>query len=564
MKHTVLSIFLLCAVSLGICCTRSQTADLVLLGGDIYTVNSANPRAEAVAVAGNKIVAVGSNDEIERYIEDGVTEVLELDGKLVVPGFNDAHLHFIKYGGVLDGLNLTGITSYDRMVEMLDAKVEQVSPGEWIRGSGWDHVIIPGRQWPTRELIDSVSPDNPVVLTRIDGHSVLVNSYVLKNSGIDASTPDPPGGTIVRDPSTGEPTGVMKEKARALVREQEPSEQETRELSLRYLRLALAEAARLGVTSIQPMAASRDYGPDLAAYEELERSGELTVRVYMGRVLTGDPDALASYAQLRDRLNHSALIRFGTLKGFVDGTIGSQTAALFEPYSDDPTKTGLLMMPEEELEAKVLSADRAGFQISLHAIGTRGNNLALNIFEKAARANGVRDSRHRVEHVSLLIPSDIPRFAELGVIASMQPTFCADQQFTEQRFGLERCRYAFAWRSIMDAGGRVAFGTDSPVEALDPMAGLYVAVTRRERRGDGSRSWFPQEKLTMEEAIRLYTLGSAHASFEEDIKGSIEPGKLADMVVLSQDLFSIPEDRIMQTEVLHTIFDGKVIYSKRM
>ena len=559
----LLQLAVACALALTCGCAGQEPADLVLLGGKIHTVDPATPRAQAVALRGNRIAAVGTDNEIAEYIQPGRTQVIELGGKLVLPGFNDAHLHFIKYGGVLDGLNLTGITSYGQMREMLAAKVASSSPGEWIHGSGWDHVIIPDRQWPTREIIDSVSPVNPVVLTRIDGHSVLVNSRVLELSGIDSSTPDPPGGTIVHDTATGQPTGVLKEKARALIHEPELSEEQTYELSLKYLRLALESAAELGVTSIQPMAASRDFSPDLQAYEELERNGELTVRVYSGRVLTDDPAALAQYAAERARLDSNPLIKFGTLKGFVDGTIGSQTAALFEPFSDDSTKTGLLMMPEEELETKVLAADRAGFQVSLHAIGTRGNNLALGVFEKARQVNGVRDSRHRVEHVSLLIPRDIPRFAELGVIASVQPTFCVDQQFTEQRFGLERCRWAFAWRSILDSGGKIAFGTDCPVEILDPMAGLYVAVTRRERRGDGSRSWFPEEKLTMEEAVRLYTMGSAYASFEEHTKGSISPGKLADMVVLSRDLFSIPEDEIMNTRVLYTIFDGKVIYRKQ-
>ncbi len=537
-------------------CKKPLPADLVLKNGHIFTVDRNNLFAEAVAVTGNRIIAVGSNRQIEKFVKPGVTKVIDLEGKFVVPGFNDSHVHFFSVGSALEKVDLVGITSYDQMRERVAARVKKVEPGQWIIGRGWDQSLIPDRAWPTKEVIDEVSRDNPVSLSRVDGHSVLVNSYVLKESGITADTPDPDGGEIVRDPDTGEPTGVLKENAMGQVKRSHYGKN-GEEDNLRHLKLALEQAKILGVTSIHHI------GRGLEFFDQAAGNGELTVRVYYCPKLTDDPETLQEYSELKEKYKNNPLIRFGFLKSFIDGTLGSATAALFEPYNDDPSTSGVLVIEPEKLEKVVLEADRRGFQIGIHAIGTRGNHLVLDVYEKAIQANGRREARHRIEHTQILAESDLPRFAQLGVIASMQPSHCiTDKRFAEDRLGKKRCRYAYAWRSVLDAGANIAFGTDAPVEILNPMDGLYAAVTRKDREGEKGEGWFPEEKLTMEEAIELYTLGSAYASFEEDIKGSIEPGKLADMVVLSQNLLEIPEDKILDTEVVYTIFDGRVIYGK--
>ncbi|HUU28283.1 MAG TPA: amidohydrolase [archaeon] len=551
-----IALFLTVLLSIGLLsCRKAAPADLVLKNGVIITVDRDNPRAQAVAVAGNTIIAVGPDKEIEKHVRPGVTKVIDLTGKIALPAFNDAHIHFFSAGSALDQVDLVGITSYEQMKERVAARVRQSQPGEWINGRGWDQSLIPGRAWPTKEILDNVAPENPVLLSRVDGHSVLINSYLLKESGITRKTPDPEGGAIVRDPVTGEPTGVLKENAAGLAKRQRKAPEETREDLRRHLRLALEQAKKCGVTSITHIGGGEEL------FEEFQQQGELTVRVYYCPPLKDNPETVQKYKNLRQKYAKNPLIKFGFLKAFIDGTLGSQTAALFEPYTDNPSTSGVLVMPVEKLEKQILAADKDSFQVGVHAIGTRGNHIVLDAFEKAIAQNGKRDSRHRIEHAQILVKEDLPRFAGLGVIASMQPTHCiTDKRFAEQRLGPERCRYAYAWRSILEAGGRIAFGTDCPVEPMDPMEGLYAAVTRKDRKGEEGDGWFPEEKLTMQEAIELYTLGPAYASFEEDIKGSIEPGKLADMVVLSQNLFEIPESEIMKTRVVYTIFDGKIIF----
>jgi predicted amidohydrolase YtcJ len=421
--------------------------------------------------------------------------------------------------------------------------------------------MFTNRKWPSKELIDRVSPDNPVILSRADGHSVLVNSYVLKASGITRDTPDPYGGEIQKDPVTGEPTGILKENAEKLLVTGEIKPDRTEEgIEARtwqgYL-LAMKEARELGVTSIQVPGAG-----DFKAYEKLQGEGLLTSRIDIGAALTADTQKLAQYRQLEIKYPRQGnWIRFGYLKCFIDGTIGSGTALMFEPFSDNPHSSGLSMMPYEEFENMVVKADRLGFQIGVHSIGDKGNNWTLNAFEKAREVNGVRDSRHRDEHAQTLQPSDIPRFAQLGVIASMQPTHCiSDKRFCVKRIGPERAKGAYAWKSLADAGASIAFGTDYQVEPLNPMEGLYAAVTRKDRLGEEGDGWYPEQKLTMEDAIRYYTLGSAYAQFMDDRKGMIRKGYLADIVITDKDLLTIPENEIMKTRVDYTITGGKVVY----
>ena len=542
-------------------CTAPEKADIVILNGNVVTIDSNNPRAEAVAISGDKILAVGTTTSIRKYIDNSTTRVIDAGGRLVIPGFNDAHAHFGPVDP--DYIELRYITDPSVITAKVAEQVARSKPGELIRGGHWEHEMFDTRAWPTKELIDAVSPDNPVTLSRADGHSVLVNSYVIKNSGITSATPDPFGGEIQKDPVTGEPTGIFKESAKRLLKygavevERTPEEEAEREWT-GYL-VAFKNARELGLSSIQ-LPGSGDW----KMYQKLEDEGELTTRIDIAAVLTSDQETLAAYDELRRSYpSEGNWIRFGYLKGYIDGTLGSGTALMFEPFDDEPDKSGLPQMTYEELESRVVEADAAGFQIGIHAIGTKANNWILNAYEKAAEVNGKRDSRHRSEHAQLLIASDIPRFAQLGVIASMQPTHCiTDKRFCEKRIGLERSKGAYAWRSLLNSGAKIAFGTDYSVEPLNPMEGLYAAVTRKDRLGEEGDGWFPEEKLTMEEAIELYTLGAAYSQFMEDRKGMIKSGYLADIVITDRDLLTIPEGEIMKTLVDYTITGGQVVFER--
>ena len=553
--------FMLLVISGCVPYPENGPADLVIKNGKVVTVDKENPEAEAVAFVGEFIVDVTSDMEIAKYIQEGETEVIDAGGRLVIPGFNDAHAHFTSID--LDFIELRYITDPSIITEKVREKVALSQPGEVIRGGNWEHEMFTDKQWPTKELIDPVSPDNPVLLFRADYHSVLVNSYVLRSSEITRDTPDPYGGEIQRDSVTGEPTGILKESAKELIItgeipvERTPEENEQR--LIEGWKAAFRMAAELGVTSIQHPA-----GGNAEFYQEWLEQETLTCRMDVAGLLTNDKKALGKYDELRKKYPPEGnWIRFGFLKGSIDGTLGSATMMVYEPFIDDPDNTGLPKMPYEELEQKVVTCDSMGFQIGIHAIGPKANTWILNAFEKAAEVNGWRDSRHRSEHAQILIEEDIPRFAELGVIASMQPTHCiTDKRFCEKRIGKERCKYAYAWRSLLDADATIAFGTDYPVEPLDPMEGLYAAVTRKDRMGEEGDGWFPEQKLTMEEAIELYTLKGAYAQFMEDRKGMIKKDYLGDVVIVNQDLMTIPEENIMKTKADYTIVGGKVVFKR--
>jgi predicted amidohydrolase YtcJ len=559
MKRIIVSISII-TMMLTSSCEQKEKADLVIINGKVLTINQENPSAEAIAVKGETIFAVGSVSKIRSYIDKGKTEVIDAAGRLVIPGFNDAHVHF----GPLDPdyIELRYTTDPSVITEKVKAQLARVKPGELIQGGHWEHEMFTDRKWPSKELIDKVSPDNPVILSRADGHSVLVNSFVLKKSGITKNTPNPFGGEIQKDPVTGEPTGILKETAEDLIKtgevksERTPEEEESRTWK-GYL-LALKEAREYGVTSLQ-IPGKADY----AAYKKLQKEGQLTCRIDMGEFLTSDSSALEKFITEKQKYPlDSDWIRFGYLKAFMDGTIGSGTALMFKPFADNPESSGLAMMPYEEFEKMVIKADKMGFQIGVHAIGDKANFWVLNAYEKAQQVNGKRDSRHRIEHAQTLQESDIPRFAQLGVIASMQPTHCiTDKRFYEKRVGLERCKEAYAWRSLLNTGAMLAFGTDYPVEPLNPMEGLYAAVTRKDRHGEEGEGWFPEQKLTMVEAIKYYTWGSAYAQFMDNRKGMIKPGYLADIVITDKDLLTIPDNEIMKTKVDYTIVGGKVVYA---
>ena len=539
---------------------QQEKADMVIINAKVLTIDKVNPSAQSIAIKGEYIIAVGTTSQISAMIDKGKTKVIDAHGRLVIPGFNDAHVHF----GPLDPdyIELRYTTDPSVITKKVKEQVARSQPGELIKGGHWEHEMFLDKKWPTKELIDNASPVNPVILSRADGHSVLVNSFVLKASGITKSTPDPFGGTIQKDSVTGEPTGILKENAMELIKSGETkrvrtAKEEKASMWYGYL-LALKEARELGVTSVQVPGSA-----DFEAYEKLQKVGELTCRIDIGKSLTADPILLKNYLKLKEEYpKEGNWIRFGYLKGFMDGTIGSGTALMFEPFNDNPSTSGLALIPYDEMEKMIIAADNLGFQIGVHAIGDKANYWLLNAYEKAEKMNGKRNSRHRIEHAQTLQPSDIPRFAMLGIIASMQPTHCiSDKKFCEKRIGPERAKGAYAWKSLADAGTIIAFGTDYQVEPLNPMEGLYAAVTRKDRLGEEGEGWHPEQKIKMDEAIKFYTLGSAYSQFMEDRKGMIKKGFLADIVIVDKDLLIIPENEIMKTKVDYTITGGRVVYA---
>ncbi|MGA2737459.1 MAG: amidohydrolase [Bryobacteraceae bacterium] len=536
--------------------SAQPAANLVLLNGKIWTVNEAQPRAEAVACLGNRIVAVGSNDEIRKWIGAG-TEVLDLGGKLVLPGFNDAHVHFFSGGESLAGVQLRDAKSEDEFRRRIAEFAANQPPGRWITGGDWDHENWAPARLPTRQLIDAVTAGHPVFVNRLDGHMALANSQALQLAGITRDTPDPPGGTIVRD-AAGEPTGVLKDAAMERVYRAIPAPSEDQVADA--VRAAMRYAAANGVTSVQDMSAAPEI---LRVYQALLARGELTVRI-SGHQPLAAWQRLAAVGLRADFGGEK--LHIGGLKGFADGSLGSTTALFFEPYLDAPSTAGLAnseMIPESKMQKHILDADHAGLQIAVHAIGDKANHLVLGMYEEAERQNGPRDRRFRIEHAQHLRMDDIPRFGKLHVIASMQPYHCIDDgRWAEKRIGPERAKGTYAFRSLLDSGAVLAFGSDWDVAPMAPLMGIYAAATRRTLDGKHPDGWIPAQKITVAEAIRAYTMGSAFASFDEKIKGSIEPGKLADMVVVSDDILSIPEVETEKTRVDATVFDGKVIYRR--
>jgi predicted amidohydrolase YtcJ len=462
-------------------------------------------------------------------------------------------VHFLSGGFGLLSVDLRDCRSEQEMAERIGAYVRTLPKGAWVLEGNWDHESWPEKRLPTRASLDALTPENPVFVSRLDGHMALANSAALRQAGIDRNTPDPAGGSIVRGPD-GEPTGIFKDNALSLVDRVVPTP--SRELNLRAARAALLEAARLGVTSIQDNSSV----DALPTYQELRAKGELTARMYVWR-----------YAESMPALKQAGVltglgddwIRLGAIKILSDGSMGAGTAAFFEPYADDPKTSGLLLHPVAELEQLVLDADTAGFQLAVHAIGDRANSLVLDAFEKAARKNPARDRRFRIEHAQVVRASDVARFKALGVVASIQPSHCIDDmRWAEKRIGHERCTGAYRFKSFLEAGVPVAFGTDWAVETLDPRLGLYAAVTRELPSGGPAGGWFPAEKISLEDAIDLYTRGSAFAEFAEKDKGTLEPGKLADLVVFGQDLFEVPPRQILSTPVDMTVVGGRVVYER--
>jgi predicted amidohydrolase YtcJ len=528
--------------------------ELIIVNARVHTMEAARPTAEAVAVSGDRIVAVGSNREIKR-LAGSQTRIIDAGGRVILPGFNDSHVHFMSGGFQLSSVDLRDANSLDEFAERIRRFAEKTRSGHWVTGGDWDHERWPGAALPTRESIDPFTVDVPVFVNRLDGHMALANSLALKLAGVTVATKDPPGGLIVRDPKTGEPTGILKDEAMSFVYRVIPDASFDEKLAA--ARAATEHAARLGVTSVQDMSAGRDVG----VYQALLDRGELKTRIYAVSPLP-TWERLGNTG-IRARFGGD-MLRIGGLKGFADGSLGSTTALFFEPYNDAPSTRGLPggeMLPEGAMLNRVRKADQAGLQIMIHAIGDRANDQILLIYEQVARENGDRDRRFRIEHAQHLRRQDIARFGRDHVIASMQPYHAIDDgRWAEKRIGHQRALTTYAFHSLLQAGAVLAFGTDWTVAPLDPMQGIYAAVTRRTLDGRHPEGWIPEEKITVEQAVQAYTVGSAYAEFTEKEKGTITRGKLADLVMLSQDIFRADPTSIAQTRVLMTIMGGRIVY----
>ena len=531
-------------------------ADLIVSHAKVWTVDAARPQAEAVAVIGERIVAVGSNVEVEQW-RGPQTRVIDAAGKLVLPGFNDAHVHFISGGIELDSVQLKDATSAQEFARLIGEKAKALPKGEWILEGNWDETKWTPAVYPEKSLIDPLTPDNPVFVSRYDGHMGLANSVALKLAGITAQMPDPPGGTIVRD-AHGNPTGALKDAAQGLMEKVIPPL--THDQRIRIIKRSMAHAASLGVTSVQHMVA--DY-EDIAAYSELLEKGELITRIYAAPLISHVDD------EAKIGIRHAfggPYMRIGALKAFADGSLGSGTAYFYEPFLNQGENRGLLsneMQPLSLMQDRITMADGAGLQLCIHAIGDRGISLILDMYAETEKAHGPADRRFRIEHAQHMAAKDFQRFADLGVIASVQPYHAIDDgRFAEGKIGHDRSSRTYAFRTFLDHKVRLAFGTDWEVAPLDPMQTLYAAVTRATLDGKNPGGWFPEQKLTVAEAVEAYTMGSAYAEFQEKEKGSITPGKLADLVLLSDDIFSIAPEKIRDVRVVETILGGRVIFQR--
>ena len=546
-RTAVLTMFALALAGCG------RKADLVIQGGAVWTgLSTGRGRPGAVAIADGKIVAVGDSAEVARYI-GAQTQVLRADGGLVLPGFADGHTHFIDGGFQLASVDLRDAATPQEFIRRLKEYAATLQPGEWITGGDWDHELWRGTPLPQRDWIDSVTPNNPVFVNRLDGHMALANSAALRAAAVTRTTPTPPGGEIVRD-ATGEPLGIFKDQAMDLIWHAFPEPSAEKRDSA--LARAMAHAASLGVTATAHMSAS---WADLATYHRLQRAGRMTLRVAVYL-------PLEQWRAVADSVRAGQgddWVRIGGVKGYMDGSAGSRTAFFFEPFSDSAGYSGLMQHTENDMRTWIGAADSAGLQVAVHAIGDRANALLLAIYDSVARAHGTRDRRFRDEHAQHLRPQEIPLFGALRVVPSMQPYHAIDDgRWLEKRIGPVRIRTTYVFRSLIGADAPLAFGSDWTVAPLDPMLGVYAAVTRRTLDGKHPGGWIPDQKITVGEALRAYTYGNAWATFMDQKWGALVAGRYADVVVLDRDLFGVPPEQIGSVRVRYTIVGGKVVYSK--
>lgn len=548
------ALLVLLSMPLSLGAQSRPAADLIIRNAKIWTVDNQHPTAQAVAVLGDRIVTVGSNQDVEAW-HGAHTRTIDAAGKLLLPGFNDSHVHFVDGGLALDRVQLNDAASAKEFARRIAERVKKTPKGEWVSGGDWDETKWTPAAMPSKDLIDPVSPDTPVFVSRYDGHMALANSVTLRLAGITAQTPDPPGGVIVRD-AQGNPTGALKDAAMDYVFKVAPPL--SHNARLRAVKRALAHAASLGVTSVQHM--NPEYA-DIAVYSELLERGELTARIYAAPLIPSVDD------QVKIGIRHAfggPFLRIGALKAYADGSLGSSTAYFFEPFSNQPDNHGLLsdeMHPISLMQDRIMRADAAGLQICTHAIGDQGISTILDLYSEVVKAHGESDRRFRIEHAQHMAAKDFDRFAQLHVIASVQPYHAIDDgRWAEERIGHDRASRTYAFRTFLSHGVRLALGTDWNVAPLNPMLGLYAAVTRATLDGKNPNGWFPEQKLSVAEAVEAYTKGSAYAEFQEKEKGSITPGKLADMVLLSDDVFTIDPVKIRDVKIMTTWVGGKVVW----
>jgi predicted amidohydrolase YtcJ len=531
---------------------------IYFLHGRIYTNDPKQPWASAIAVRDEKILCVGSIEHIllDCGGSDPDAETYQLKGLFMMPGFNDAHMHI--GGAAQDKLAvvLNGTTSAEELVRRVKDAVAAHKPGEWITGSGWDQTLWADKKFPNRLQLDEVAPNNPVFLVHISGHVAVANTQALKRAEIMRDTPNPPGGEIERY-ADGEATGMLKEDG-AMVLVQQRIPDPTPEVRRKGIELVLEELARNGVTSAQDNSEWEDF----SVYHDLKEEKKLTVRITEWLHFLEPLETLQNKAAQGG--TSDPWLKTGALKMVTDGALGSRTAAMLAPYSDDASTSGILTIDPEKLKAMALERDKLGFQLNFHAIGDRANRVSLDVFESLIRINGTRDRRDRIEHAQVVAPEDMPRFAKLNVIASMQPVHeTNDLRWAEERVGPDRAKGAYAWNSIEKTGARLAFGTDYDVESVNPFRGLYACVTRESLGGGPPGGWEPQEKISLDDCIRAYTSGSAYAQFEDGKKGELKVGEYADFIILSQDLTKTAPAEILKTEVLRTVVGGRTVYLKK-
>ena len=536
----------------------AQTADLILINGNIVTVDERQPSAQAVAIAGERILAVGSNEEIQR-LRRGSTRVIDLAGKTVVPGLVDGHLHFVGLGSARGtSLDLNDARSEAEVAAMVRRAAARAQAGEWITGGDWHTGNWEREQWPSKASLDQAAPNHPVLLSGMHGHASWVNSRALEIADITRSTPDPPGGKILRD-DKGEPNGILIENAQALVRSRVPAS--SRVPLTERIRQSVQLSLSFGFTGAHDIGTSLE---TVDAYKQLINAGDFPFRINaVPRVWNAGP-------QLDEILARGVIAGYGgnrlTMRGVklsIDGALGARGAALMAPYSDEPHNIGVIRVPYDQIYFILEKSLKAEFNAALHAIGDRGNQMALDAVEEALRSNPVRDHRIRVEHAQIVRPQDLPRFAQLGIIASVQWMHCTlDMPWAEKRVG-DRVRSGYAWRTLLNHGTRLLGGSDEGARTFSPFMGIHAAVTRQDAKGWPAGGWYPEQRLTRMEALKSYTLDAAYASFEEDVLGSITPGKYADMVVLSKDIMTIPAPEILETQAVMTIVAGKIAFERK-
>ena len=550
----ILMTFTIIAIS----CGRPSPADLVLRGGKVATVDENFSIHEAVAVRGDKIIFVGSNKEVEKYILPS-TDIIDCSGKLVLPGLTDAHAHIHSLGDELTTLNVTGTTSYQEIIDRVAARVQTSEPGEWIVGGRWDQNDWEDRSFPVHIPLSEVSPDNPVYLNRIDGNAAFANQRALEIAGITKDTHDPVGGFIIRD-ENGEPTGVLVNRAMNLVSDHIPADSDE-QFKQKFLR-AVRSCLSVGLTGVHEAGIGSKH---INLYKNLIDRSQLNMRIY---AMLGEEKDLPLDLDLVDYFKKNRIEEYGhhllsvrSIKLFFDGALGSRGAAFFKPYEDDPNNSGLLRITSEYIYEISKAALEADMGVNTHCIGIRGNRLCLGAYEKALQEKPKPNHRFRIEHAQIIESQDVEKFASLGILPSMQPTHCtSDMYFVEDRIGQERAKGAYAWRWFLDAGLVIPCGSDFPVESNNPLLGIYAAITRQDPSGWPEGGWHPEQRMTIDEAIKGFTILAAYGAFQEDVLGSIEVGKYGDFTVLDKDILEIDPKEILNTKVMYTIVGGQIRY----